>query len=376
MYRIGDLVMFKITDFKKVTRPVKGVWEIIGIDVRDLKFTIREVNNHIAEKNLMRMVVRAEEIFKIEPYRTEDDVKNEPLKKDIIKEYWDKAISEGHIGGYLQADTNVVIHKDKSSLLYSGMSEAVIDYLDNDMKSIYKTYLDNYGFHTLPVPKKILFNSPATIVFWEDGDKTVVKCMKEDIYDKEKGFVLCLLKKMLGKKGYREAIKKFKEFDIVPDLGVKEDTSNEDIIPDKCSGPKFVIGDKVFRVSPSYDNRTYIIKNTFYSDSCRCWQYSINDGNGFTIWDNEHNLIKIKEGKKWNEDLPKPNPNHMFGCLFDIGDIVRLKDGKAEFEVIGVRTEKYGRNLVNRYRLKSTTKKYDTYDVEKRLVLVKRGSQE
>lgn len=29
MYRIGDLVMFKITDFKKVTRPVKGVWEII-----------------------------------------------------------------------------------------------------------------------------------------------------------------------------------------------------------------------------------------------------------------------------------------------------------------------------------------------------------
>ena len=298
MYRIGDLVMFKITDFKKVTRPVKGVWEIIGIDVRNLKYTLKEVNYHIAEKNLMRMVAHAEEVFKLETYRNEDDLKDETLR--VIKEYNYRNLT----GGYLQADTTVVIHKDENSLLHSGISEAIIDYLDTDMKSIYKTYLDNYGFHTLPVPKKILFNSPATIVFWEDGDKTVVKCMKEDIYDKEKGFVLCLLKKMLGKKGYREAFKQFKNFDVVPDLGVK-----------KCP--------------------------------------------------------------KWNEDIPKENLNHRFGCIFDIGDIVKLKHGKVNFKIINVRIEKYGRNLVNRYRIQAlnSPSKYTTYEVEKRLVLVKRGSQ-
>lgn len=60
--------------------------------------------------------------------------------------------------------------------------------------------------------KKVIFNNPATIVYWEDGTKTVVKCADNEPYDKEKGFALCFMKKALGNKGnynntFREHIK-------------------------------------------------------------------------------------------------------------------------------------------------------------------------
>ena len=48
--------------------------------------------------------------------------------------------------------------------------------------------------------KKVKFNPPATIVFWTDNTKTVVKCSGED-YDPEKGLAMCICKKMLGNKG-------------------------------------------------------------------------------------------------------------------------------------------------------------------------------
>ena len=49
-------------------------------------------------------------------------------------------------------------------------------------------------------PKKVIFNDPATIVFWRDGTKTVVKCQPGDIYDPEKGLAMCFAKKALSNK--------------------------------------------------------------------------------------------------------------------------------------------------------------------------------
>ena len=46
--------------------------------------------------------------------------------------------------------------------------------------------------------KKIIFNPPATIVLWQDGTKTVVKCGERDKFDKEKGIALCFMKRGLG----------------------------------------------------------------------------------------------------------------------------------------------------------------------------------
>lgn len=57
--------------------------------------------------------------------------------------------------------------------------------------------------------KNVKFNPPATIVFWTDNTKTVVKCNGED-YDPEKGLAMCICKKVLGNRGnYYEVFKKW-----------------------------------------------------------------------------------------------------------------------------------------------------------------------
>jgi hypothetical protein len=45
---------------------------------------------------------------------------------------------------------------------------------------------------------KVIFHPPATIVLWDDGTKTVVKCDSEDVFDEMKGLALCYMKKALG----------------------------------------------------------------------------------------------------------------------------------------------------------------------------------
>ena len=76
--------------------------------------------------------------------------------------------------------------------------------------------------------KKVVFNAPATIVFWDDGTKTVVKCENEE-YDPEKGLAMAIAKKALGNQGnYYNQFKKWlpekEEEDegptvIIPDIG-------------------------------------------------------------------------------------------------------------------------------------------------------------
>ena len=46
--------------------------------------------------------------------------------------------------------------------------------------------------------KQVKYNGPATIIFWEDGTKTVAKCSPRDEFDPEKGFCIAYLKKLVG----------------------------------------------------------------------------------------------------------------------------------------------------------------------------------
>lgn len=62
--------------------------------------------------------------------------------------------------------------------------------------------------------KKVIFNDPATIVFWSDGSKTVVKCQENDKYDKMTGLAMAISKKAFGNKGrYYDIFKKWCEED-------------------------------------------------------------------------------------------------------------------------------------------------------------------
>ena len=55
--------------------------------------------------------------------------------------------------------------------------------------------------HYIPEIKDVIFNYPETIVLWEDGTKTSVKCSQNDEYSKEVGLALCTMKKAFGNTG-------------------------------------------------------------------------------------------------------------------------------------------------------------------------------
>ena len=57
---------------------------------------------------------------------------------------------------------------------------------------------DRNLYHSVPLIKNVIFNAPATIVFWKDGTKTVVKAQGDDEFDPEKGLAMAICKKALG----------------------------------------------------------------------------------------------------------------------------------------------------------------------------------
>lgn len=58
--------------------------------------------------------------------------------------------------------------------------------------------------------KDVKYHNPATIVFWKDGTKTVVKCQKGDTYNPELGLAMCIIKKMCDNKGnYNDVFNKW-----------------------------------------------------------------------------------------------------------------------------------------------------------------------
>ena len=78
--------------------------------------------------------------------------------------------------------------------------------------------------------KNVIFNNPATIVFWADGTKTVVKCEHED-FDPEKGLAMAIVKKVMADNHsyYNEIFKKWlpKERDTIEAIYPGEEEAEE-----------------------------------------------------------------------------------------------------------------------------------------------------
>lgn len=95
----------------------------------------------------------------------------------------------------------------------SNMSNNTFNYCFSDVMAtngMMRMMLEDKKFHY----KEVIFNPPATIIKWQDGTKTVVKCSPEDEFDPEKGIALCYMKKALGNRyGYyntmQNLLKKF-----------------------------------------------------------------------------------------------------------------------------------------------------------------------
>ena len=85
-----------------------------------------------------------------------------------------------------------------------------------DKLDILKNMTCVYSKNTLKI-KKVIFNAPATIVYWTDSTKTVVKAGEHDAFDPEKGLAMAIAKKFFGNKGnYYNHFAEWLPVDYVP----------------------------------------------------------------------------------------------------------------------------------------------------------------
>lgn len=110
-----------------------------------------------------------------------------------------------HLNDILGADPNA--HVSVNGLLFTPTTTTGgLAFIDNG----HLFYSKMYPKRLTPDIKNVIFNDPATIVFWADGTKTVVKAQDGDIFDPEKGLTMAITKKALGNKGnYCNELKKW-----------------------------------------------------------------------------------------------------------------------------------------------------------------------
>ena len=147
-------------------------------------------------------------------------------RKDCQKVVWEKTAYYG------DHPCTIIVEKipirENGSIKPKGVLE---QYMYNDIQTTAQAYNDytqysqpNALYRTFQVtPEKVIFNDPATIVFWKDGTKTVVKCMEGDTYNPEVGLAMCVCKKVFDKKYH-----KFFKYYVPKEPTNKEDKKKEE----------------------------------------------------------------------------------------------------------------------------------------------------
>lgn len=93
--------------------------------------------------------------------------------------------------------------KEEEKIMNTPLDRKSLTYAAQDAIDTYRVFAE-YLKHRSRKPedpiKKVIFNDPATIVFWKDGLKTVVMAENEP-FDPEKGLAMAIAKRSLGNKG-------------------------------------------------------------------------------------------------------------------------------------------------------------------------------
>ena len=104
--------------------------------------------------------------------------------------------------------------------------DSIKRYCESDVTVTKIAYNNMYKNTQMCLIDNVIFNDPATIVFWNDGTKTVVKAENEE-FDPEKGLAMAISKKVLGNQGnYYETFKKW-----LPKEEKKEKVKTDTITP-------------------------------------------------------------------------------------------------------------------------------------------------
>lgn len=97
---------------------------------------------------------------------------------------------------------------------FSSQAERIVEVVDQKAKNLKDFQNQFFGTYKIPEVREIRYNGPATIVFWEDNTKTVVKVQPgEEYYDPDKAFAMAVCKKLFGNKFNRHLTKAQKAFE-------------------------------------------------------------------------------------------------------------------------------------------------------------------
>ena len=89
-------------------------------------------------------------------------------------------------------------------------NELIVRYNEADIAAVanvVKEFREKMGIEPKIRVKKVIFDYPATIVYWYDNTKTVVKCREGEHFDMETGLAMAFCKKLLGDK-YKSRFRK------------------------------------------------------------------------------------------------------------------------------------------------------------------------
>lgn len=157
-----------------------------GLHMENKHFIVEkmEVEQRCCEPDVINMTVRQEPDGI--PFQTGRELKTLIESLDP-----DKLSSDYRINVNVNVNSDTV---QKPIYMMSARGSGKTKWVSEMLKN--KTVVYNGNIHTNI--ENVIFNDPATIVFWTDGSKTVVKCQKGETFDPEKGLAMAISKKVLG----------------------------------------------------------------------------------------------------------------------------------------------------------------------------------
>lgn len=178
----------------------------------------------------------------------------------------------------------------------------------------------------IPFIKNVIFNEPATIVFWTDDTKTVVKCQNEK-FDPEKGLAMAIAKKALGNvhdyygknfgKWISEAAVKVEEKpkeELKPESPTLQIGDKAVVIGNACPTHYYKDGDIVRIVNRGISNHTMFTAIESRTDKGHPTQYI-----------DKENLKKLA-----SDQTMRPGDKLVvikwpsYGCHYEIGDVIKV----------------------------------------------------
>lgn len=167
--------------------------------IYDLRYSIIDLGyNHI--RYLLTTKATGEERFRVLRRMLQDHLLCDPkLHKDhemVVDVEYDFIRSEDSVNGIINF---VVDHIDENFVFYNYKEEP----------SMPKR---TFTYSLYPEIDRVIYNDPATIVFWKDGTKTVVKAQNCE-YNPALGLAMCFIKRTIGLKEFLKHLPKETEIE-------------------------------------------------------------------------------------------------------------------------------------------------------------------